>query len=309
MKIYKLLITIILLSFISCKENNNQIDHHSASTLVNKTSIDTLIIKNEPIIVFLFPSEKEIKKIKREKGEDNFFTIADDENDYRANINEILADENYKTKITESRFIKFNDNKIFDKSKIDNKWSVIIYANGKTLIVSSVDLFMALSKLKENNSKIDYNSILKSINDNLLKSENSKEVLNQDENLNGIWRIDCKNALTTFEITNSNAYISLYSNSIYINAKIESNPDEVNSFIIKFLNQEDNNGFDKNKLDAENISKEKAIGKLRFKNNKMILNWYGLYNIKTEETDFIEDFVMIKENSGKNPLTLTKCDE
>lgn len=94
MKIYKLLITIILLSFISCKENNNQIDHHSASTLVNKTSSDTLIIKNEPIIVFLFPSEKEIKKIKREKGEDNFFTIADDENSYRANINEILADEN-----------------------------------------------------------------------------------------------------------------------------------------------------------------------------------------------------------------------
>lgn len=41
----------------------------------------------------------------------------------------------------------------------------------------------------------------------------------------------------------------------------------------------------------------------------MILNWYGLYNIKIEEIDFIEDFVMIKENLGKNLLILIKCDE
>lgn len=146
--------------------------------MINKISSDIFIIKNELIIVFLFFLEKEIKKIKREKGEDNFFIIVDDENSYCVNINEILVDENYKMKIIESGFIKFNDNKIFDKSKVDNKWLVIIYVNGKIWIVFFVDLFMVLSKLKENNSKIDYNFILKSINDNLLKSENSKEVLN-----------------------------------------------------------------------------------------------------------------------------------
>jgi hypothetical protein len=126
-------------------------------------------------------------------------------------------------------------------------------------------------------------------------------------NLNGVWRVDCANTLTVLDISNSDAYLSLFSNTIFINAKIESVPNN-NTYLLKFLNQENNYVSDENKLDVENISKEKSIGKLEIKDNKLILYWYGLYNQKTEKLNFVEDFVMTKENSGKNTMVLTKCD-
>ncbi|MCV9926935.1 hypothetical protein OIU83_04700 [Flavobacterium sp. LS1R49] len=305
----KLLIAIFFLSFISCKHDNNQIVNHSTSTIVNKTNNDTLVIKGEPIVIFLSPSNEEIEIIKREKGDDNFFTIADDENSYRANIDEILKKEKYKTEITEKRFIKFiGSDKVLDKSDIDNKWAVLICVKGKPTIISSVDLFVTLNKLKENHIKIDYNSILERANDNLLKSEEKKISLVQNNDLSGLWRIDCGNALTTFDITDSKAYISIYSNTVYINAQINDIPNEPNNYLIRFLNQEDNNEGSVNKIDEKNISKEKSIGKLEFKNNKLKLYWYGLYNEKTKKLEYDKNTPFDIEGENIKPVTLIKCD-
>lgn len=55
--------------------------------------------------------------------------------------------------------------------------------------------------------------------------------------------------------------------------------------------------------------KIKKIGKLILQNNgKAELQWIGLYNMKKQKLEFMSnDFLLIKENSGKLPLILEPC--
>jgi hypothetical protein len=43
-------------------------------------------------------------------------------------------------------------------------------------------------------------------------------------------------------------------------------------------------------------------------NGKAELQWIGLYNMKKQKLEFVgNDFLLIKENGGKTPLILERC--
>jgi hypothetical protein len=171
-------------------------------------------------------------------------------------------------------------------------------------------------KKNENSQTINHklSSIIEVNNDTLTIETNNSSVSkekrskSQKSNIIGLWRIDCGNALTTLDISNSDAYISIYSNTVFINAHLESIPNEDNNYYIKFLNQEDTYESTGNKIDAESISKEKSIGKLEFKNNKLLLYWYGLFNEKTKRLEYDKNTPFDIEGENKKPSTLTKCE-
>ncbi|WP_409417021.1 hypothetical protein [Flavobacterium sp. PS2] len=146
-----------------------------------------------------------------------------------------------------------------------------------------------------------------------LKQKKSIPQESQDSklDLSGLWRLNCENSLTTFDISDKNGYLSLYSdNAIYINVEIINIEDKVGEYYIRFKNTESQQNYsgDKKSIVDNEISKSENIGRLVLKNNKLLLYWKGLFNDKAKKLDFEQDFILIKENEGKNPITLTKCD-
>lgn len=297
MKYFNLLFIISLLIITSCKENKDK-----KNTVKNSsTSIDQYNIEQDSAIVFLYPTDDEIKKLKKEKGEDDFYTIADDENFYQAKIEEILDTKNYKTANTDKRFIKFNTDVVFDKNSNKNKWSVIIFKKGNKLeVTSSVELYQKLNTL----NNIDYNSLIE--NNDLGQTNNIESGKNTVNKIKGLWRIDCKNELTTFDVDEKmNVYFSLYSNTIYINGVLEKSLND--EYILKFKNIESQNDFSL-KIDEKEYSKEKIIGKIKVEGSKLTFEWFGLYNIKDKKIEFADDNVFVKENDNSKIITLTKCE-
>lgn len=141
----------------------------------------------------------------------------------------------------------------------------------------------------------------------------SKPNTDKDEvsvaDLKGSWAVNCENGLTELSIDKSDGFMTLYSdNAIYINVTVKKSPDSPD-FLIYFKNTDSQKRFYKDKPnvnDAE-ISKDKPIGKLSSSQNNLKLEWFGLYNNKNQKFDFKDNFIMIKENAGKNPVTLYKC--
>lgn len=85
-----------------------------------------------------------------------------------------------------------------------------------------------------------------------------------------------------------------------------------NEYLLKYasVSSQENYYDEYLKIVDEEISKDKVIGKLILqKNGKVELQWIGLYNMKKQKLEFVEsDFLLIKENSGKKPLILEKCE-
>jgi hypothetical protein len=129
--------------------------------------------------------------------------------------------------------------------------------------------------------------------------------------LKGLWSVNCENELTVLDVSDHNGYLSLFSNNaIYINVDIIDIPNIKDEYYLRFKNTDSQKNYykdDKNVIDDE-ISKTENIAKLVFKGKSTLLYWYGLYNVKTKKLDFVNDFIMLKENGGKNPIELTKCD-
>lgn len=185
--------------------------------------------------------------------------------------------------------------------------------------------FLVISALigcKEKNTSIVENNSLQSTNLSMAKtsvapveSNLSTSEIKSDaeevsiENLQGTWAINCENELTELSITHETGYLSLYSdNAIYIEVTIKK---ETNSqdFLMYFKDTASQKNFYKDKPNVvdHDISKDLAIGKISFKNDRLNLQWFGLYNTKNNKKEFLSDFLMIKENGGKNPIVLMKC--
>lgn len=81
---------------------------------------------------------------------------------------------------------------------------------------------------------------------------------------------------------------------------------------MKFSNTSSQRDYYKNMLMIvdEDISKNHIIGKLVIKKDgKGELYWSGLYNRRKKKLEFVgNDFLLIKENGGKTPLILEKCE-
>lgn len=130
--------------------------------------------------------------------------------------------------------------------------------------------------------------------------------------INGSWSINCENGLTEFDINENEGYLFLFSdNAIYINVKIEKSSDGNNEYLMYFKNTASQKNFYKEKMNIidDEISKTKLIGKVALNNkNELTLNWIGLYNLKSKSLEFVNDFVMIRENEGINPIIFKKCE-
>jgi len=120
--------------------------------------------------------------------------------------------------------------------------------------------------------------------------------------------IDCQKKLILKNDKIDN--IDLYNNQDF-NLKVEkfSKKDE---YVLKFASTFSQRDYYKNMLMIvdEDISKDDIIGKLVIKKDgKGELYWSGLYNIKKKKLEFVgNDFLLIKENGGKTPLILEKCE-
>ncbi|OXA87368.1 hypothetical protein [Flavobacterium hercynium] len=156
------------------------------------------------------------------------------------------------------------------------------------------------------------------VEDKFFKTFNLKERKSIDEesldsnlDIDGLWRLNCANSLTTFDISGKKGYLSLYSdNAIYINVEIINIENKIGEYYVRFINTESQQNYDVDKksiVDNE-ISKSENIGKLVLKNDKLLFYWRGLYNNKLKKIDFERDFVLIKENEEKNPIILSKCE-
>lgn len=158
----------------------------------------------------------------------------------------------------------------------------------------------------ERKYKIPLNSYKISINKNFMYDDIYGDTTKL--NIDGTWRLTCKNYLTEFDIDKDEGYFYLYSfNSIYINVEIIKN--KKNEFYMKFKGTASQKiyYYDMKILNVEDISKSESIGKITLFKNKLILDWYGLYNKKTKTREFVNDAVFIIENEGKNPVVFKKC--
>ena len=119
------LITFIVLSFIICnekdqqslKESNNQNDSQkiielqnvkmSRSKILVKRNNDTLVIENRSAIIYE-PTDKRINKLKKEFGEEDFYTSADDYLFYLNESNKYLESQKMKIVMTKNdKVLKF----------------------------------------------------------------------------------------------------------------------------------------------------------------------------------------------------------
>ncbi|RRJ91819.1 hypothetical protein EG240_04480 [Paenimyroides tangerinum] len=144
------------------------------------------------------------------------------------------------------------------------------------------------------------------------KTIKTEIVTTSPSDLKGMWAIICANELTELDIDKDEGFLSLYSiNDIYINLKIEKNSNK-NEYILKYSSISSQRNYYENELKIvdEDIDKNKPIGKLIIlEDGKAKLEWIGLYNLKKQKLEFVgKDFLLIKENGGKLPLILEKCE-
>lgn len=130
--------------------------------------------------------------------------------------------------------------------------------------------------------------------------------------INGTWNLFCDSELIDFEINNNEVFISLYSeNAIYINCELKKSSVYNNEYDLFFKNVESQQHYydDKKNIVEEEISNEKSIATIKILNDKTVeLYWKGLFNKRTNRVDFVDDFLIVKENNNTNPVVLSKCE-
>lgn len=143
---------------------------------------------------------------------------------------------------------------------------------------------------------------------------NLSEVANDEKTspslLQGEWAVNCANGLTTFNVNEGEGLISLYGNSIFIKVQVEKQSED--DYILRFKGIADQKDWvDQSlKITESEMSKEKIIGKFTIKKNGIVeLRWIGLYNMKNQKVEYSgTNFSLMRENDGKTPILLQKCD-
>lgn len=184
--------------------------------------------------------------------------------------------------------------KVVNKDMEDDYFEIL-----DTIHISSIEKKIFSFNEIINNSKVKL--IAKKSNRILKQWIFNKRVFDID----GSWRYYCENYLTYFEINKSNGYLGI-NYSFNINTIISKNSNSNNEFYIFFRNIQKVPRFD-NSINENDISKSESIGKITLFKNKLILDWYGLYNRKTKTREFVHDAVFIIENEDKNPVVFKKC--
>lgn len=324
----KIFFVFLLYIFFCCKGNNKEgfvaddlkgdfkISNSSASCFVNQKCIN----KNDQN-GFVYKFENEVYEVLPNKNLTNDLVINGEK--YLSNLTLESADLNFY-------YYKCSAKKIFLLERDDYYNSTIfaylfedknLYYLGNFSIsqpnVEKTGVKKKDFKISIDNNQIAIEVLLDSKSFNTYKLNEKKSVSKENQiasktDLSGIWRLNCENSLTTLDISGAEGYMSLYSdNAIFINVEIVGAENKLNEYYVRFKGTESQQKYyedKKNTVDSE-ISKTENIGKLVLRDNNILFYWNGLYNNKTKKRDFIDDFVMLKENSGENPIVLKKCEE
>ncbi|GAB1858682.1 hypothetical protein MHTCC0001_35220 [Flavobacteriaceae bacterium MHTCC 0001] len=124
--------------------------------IVSKSQIDTSDVYNadNQSVIFISPNEKEINKMKKKLGEDDFYTVVDDINYYSSQAYDFLESRTMKSYHTDKRFVRFTmkngDTVYVDTEKVESKWTVIL-CDGYDKPYSSdiIDLHLNFEELDE----------------------------------------------------------------------------------------------------------------------------------------------------------------
>ncbi|MFV0530852.1 MAG: DUF3828 domain-containing protein [Flavobacteriales bacterium] len=318
MKHIRLYIALIVL-LIGCKQKGQSISKNENP--ITETKFDTTIDKREAIEFLTDFYTKYYGEYRDRKGMEDYVSVR-----ILNRIDSLSKEDNLV--LDYDPFIQGQDwdTKILIKSlkikplKSQNEYRVSFLRFGrKDERKQNVDFSLVNNEkrniLINNILSDDYlNFNIKKNNENF-KNEEKKSFQNDKQrfNVNATWSIACPANLTLFDINDNEGYLSLYSfNKIYINTILKET-DTPNKYDVFFKNTE----FKQKFYDIyeyiendEDISKTKPIGEINIEsNNKMIFRWIGLYNIKKQKLEFVgDDFLLIKEGGGKNPVLLEKCD-
>jgi len=106
-----------------------------------------LTLISEKAGIFIGPDNLQIEQLKSEIGEDDFYTIADDNNYYESEASDFLEQKNIKIVYPKTRYLKFKTatGKEFNfdtKSKANPGWLTVLFDPKKEspIIVSPVDI-------------------------------------------------------------------------------------------------------------------------------------------------------------------------
>ena len=276
---------IILFLFTSCKQSSQNVKNNE----IKETEVNSKSTNNDENIKFIKEFYTEFYgKYRDRKGIENYVSsrILNKMEDLTKDGNLILDYD---------PFIKGQD---WDTNSLIKSLEITPLKNKNEYRVSfllidknneerrNIDLLLD----EDNNGKLLIYSIL---NDDYLNFKtqviNENSVRKEDEN--GLWRLSCEGALTTFDINDDKGYLSLYSyNEIYINLILKET-NKLNEYNLYFKSTESKQKYydDGEYIENDNdISKEKTIGKLILqKDGKARLDWIGLYNTKKQKTKFI----------------------
>ncbi|WP_048511189.1 hypothetical protein [Chryseobacterium sp. FH2] len=163
---------------LACKKSPEK------TSSANATS-DTIFLREKEIL-FISPSDKNIENLKKKCGDD-FYTIADDANNYFSQASTYLDSLKISYKnYNNDKIIGFKqNNKFIEIQKYKNPWYSIFYQNGKYKVLDLIDFREEYSKFFNNknntNSNLNSKKIIDSIAGNkyfIVKEQNCD--LNQD---------------------------------------------------------------------------------------------------------------------------------
>lgn len=325
LKIKRIFFICLLSTLFCCKEQNKEkVTEKDEKNIVIITNEKSCFIKQEYLSKkddkeLIFKYENENYEIKSNK--EQAYDLILNRKKYLANLNLESANINfyyYKCENKKIFLIEGDDyyNSVFFVYLFENE--NLSYLGDFGIKQPNVEKSGVLKKdfnISFNNNEFSIDVFLKNKFFQTFKLKQKKNIPQESQDskldLNGLWRLNCENSLTTFDISDNKGYLSLYSdNTIYINVEIINIENKVGEYDIRFKNtesQQNYNGDKKNIIDNE-ISKSENIGRLVLKNDKLLLYWKGLYNDNFKKLEFEQDFVLIKENEGKNPIILSKCE-
>jgi len=181
MKIVLIICSAIILS--SCKSNgssNLALQKDTTKTMISKEDsidfelkqslllenflVNSKSINNDFVIIthncgiFISPNSIDIEKMKKEYGEEDFYTVADDNMYYDNEASKFLDSVQYKCIYPKARYLKFTVNNeticIDTKSRFKSGWLRILYSvNNKPIIFNSIDIEQVFHDYAKKNMK------------------------------------------------------------------------------------------------------------------------------------------------------------
>lgn len=271
---------VCLLSFVSCKKTDAVAKSNSG------LKSDTLILENNSV-VFVSPGSKEIESLKKTQGDD-FYTIADDANNYYSLASSYLDSLKISYKNEDSnKIIGYKkDNKFFKIQPDKSSWYTILYKNGAYKTVNLVDfqqeykLFFDTSQQKT--EQTDSQKIIDSISSKGYSVVDKKECDLNDDSFTDL--------------------IVVFANQKEVNPQ---DPDTKIAPIVVLINQK-NNSY--RVFSNENIYPNSFADAFK---NLVVKNSFFTIELTNEVPDkYISDkYITFKYNSNQNNIFLSKYGE